>query len=107
MNDTSNNPEQEAVLAALKRSDLIGQEAISPLMADLMTASMTHTHKMTEEVIDRLTRERDEARAELEAVRAAIYKLHESPYVPHPNTYLDALYPDSPTIQTYMPNSGK
>lgn len=68
-------------------------QPISPLVADLITASLTQTHQMTNRVIDNLTEERDEARAELEAVRRRIEELMSGRYMPMPHQVIDALYP--------------
>lgn len=72
--------------------------AISPLVAQLMTASMSQTAATTNAVIDSLTEQRDRAEAELAAIRADVESLLTGPYMPMPDAIWRALNPSDERI---------
>jgi hypothetical protein len=76
-------------------------QPISPLVADLMTASLRQTQQVTSQVIDNLTERAEVAEATLNAVVESITDLLTGPWMPTPDALLSALYPSSELVAVY------
>lgn len=75
---------------------------VSPLVAELITAGLRMTHATTNQLIDNLTADLAEARAELDAVRTGVNDALDGPYMPQPDTIRRALYPPKAMIDLHM-----
>lgn len=69
------------------------------LMGDLMTRSAQENYSVLNGLMEGYKRERDEAWAELELIRARIYELYAEPYVPSERFVLAALRPSRHEIK--------
>lgn len=76
-------------------------QAISPLVADIMTAMMSQTHDVTNNIIESLTARADHSEAEIDAIRAGIQTLLDGPYMPTPDAILRALYPSAEMVDRF------
>ncbi len=74
---------------------------MSPLVADIITASLTQTQQVTTRVIDGLQADNADLRAELAAVRDGVTHLLSGPYMPMPGAIERALYPGKDAIAAY------
>lgn len=77
------------------------EQVIHPLVAEIMTASLTVTKNVTDRVIANLEEDNKDLRAELEAIRETIEILFDQPYMPQPIYIIRALYPSRETIARY------
>jgi hypothetical protein len=75
---------------------------IDPLIADLMVAGMSQTHAMTNRVIENLTRERNELRAELTLIRDGLSDLLHGDFMPTPDAILRRLWPREARVQAQV-----
>lgn len=71
---------------------------ISPLVAELITASLTRTQQVTNQVIENLEAMNADLRAELSAVREEVLALLDGRYMPMPEAIRRALYPSRAAI---------
>jgi hypothetical protein len=67
----------------------------TPFVADVITAMMSQTHATTNSLIDSLTAQLADARADLDAIRFQVEGLLGGPYMPTPDAILRALYPSA------------
>lgn len=67
----------------------------SDLVIQLMQASQAQTAGITTSVIDSLTEQLADSRAEVSAIRNRIDALFAGPYMPTPDAVLAALWPDA------------
>lgn len=81
--------------------------AISPLVAELMTASLTRSHNTTNTYIDIIESQLKATRAELDAVRAGVNALISGTWMPTPAAIRSALYPSDGAVQAQMPEEGE
>lgn len=72
--------------------------AISPLVADLITRNADDLANTTNYLLDRLTAERDEARATLGAIRIGMNHLLNQPWVPSENAIAQVIYSPDPAL---------
>lgn len=72
---------------------------ISPLVAELMTASLTMSHNTTNTYIDIIESQLKATRAELDAVRAGVNDLISGPWMPTPAAIRSALYPSEGAVR--------
>jgi hypothetical protein len=70
----------------------------SPLVADVISASLSMTHQVTDQLIESLTKQVADLTAELEAVRIGVHDLVGGRYMPTPIAILGALYPSDAAI---------
>lgn len=77
----------------------------SPLVADLMQASLTQTHAVTNSVIDNLTERAELAEATLAAIRTAVLDLVGGDFMPTPAAIERALYPRQAVINSHRPGT--
>jgi hypothetical protein len=66
---------------------------ISPMVAELITASLSMTHDATNSLVDSLTEQLAESQASEAAIRAGVLGLLDGPYMPTPAAIERALYP--------------
>lgn len=78
-------------------------QPISPLVAELMTASMTATNAVTGQVIDNLTKRAEEAEAMVKAIRCKVSNLLAGPYMPMPAAIEGALWPSDDYVARFLP----
>jgi uncharacterized coiled-coil protein SlyX len=69
------------------------EQPFSPLVADILTAMTSQTAAITNQVIDGLTEQLADSRAEVDAIRERIHELLSGPYLPNPEAIERALYP--------------
>ncbi len=74
---------------------------IPQLVADLMSASLAETQRITNTVIDNLTEQEATSRAELAADRARIRVLLNGPYQPSSTAIEAALWPSDEDIDRF------
>jgi hypothetical protein len=80
-----------------------GDVIISPLVAQIMTASLAVTHHVTDMVIDNLRTRLAYAEARAAAVEHAILGLIAGPYTPSPWFIERALFPNEEEIERFLP----
>jgi endonuclease III len=79
----------------------------SPLVAEVISASMAHTHAVTNALIESLTERAETAEAELDAIRSQVHQLLSGEYMPTPNAIQRALYPDEATVAAFREEAGR
>ena len=77
------------------------------LALQLMGASSEGLARTTNTLIDNLTAERDELRAEIHAVRDRIDMLLSGPYMPSADSLRSALWPSKATIDKFHPREDR
>lgn len=82
-------------------------ETVPGLVVELMRQNAVDLAHTTNALVDGLTSERDELRATLDAVRTEIKVLLSSPWAPSSHALLNALWPDSETVNAYRPKKEK
>ena len=74
------------------------------LLGQIMEAQLTETHAANNRVLEAVTRERDEARAELLAVQHAVCGLLDSGWMPTSEMLRSVvLFPSKELVAQYMP----
>lgn len=74
-------------------------------VANLLTASITQSQNITNQVIDNLEFEVIERRATIAAIRALMFRLLDSDYMPTPSAIERALYPSQSMVDAYKKSS--
>lgn len=74
---------------------------ISPLVAELLSASLSITHDTTNRLIDSLTTQLADAHAELGTIRHDVTRLADGNYMPTPAAIGRALWPAARRIQMF------
>lgn len=74
---------------------------ISPLIADVITASFALTQSMSNALIDSQTSQNETMRAELDAIRARVGELLDGPYAPSESAIRSALWPSSEFVDLF------
>jgi hypothetical protein len=77
------------------------QPPVSPLVADLIGASLQQTHATANYLIDSLTAQLAERDAKLAAIRAGVMDLIDGDWMPTPAAIQRALYPGAGDIDAY------
>ncbi len=80
---------------------MTAESPISPLVADLITASLSMTHDTTTRLIDSLTEQLDTAHARADAVESGILALLTGPYAPSTTAIERALYPSDNIVDLF------
>lgn len=81
------------------------QQPISPLVADLITASLKQSQWTANTLIDNLTEDLAKAQAEIAAMRAVVSELLDGPYQPTSAAIERALYPSAAMIDRFRDRS--
>jgi hypothetical protein len=76
-------------------------QPISPLVANLITASLAASHATTDTLIDGLTEQRDKAEATVDAIRARVGELLDGPYAPSASAIERALWPSPEVVDRF------
>lgn len=74
---------------------------ISPLVADLITASLSVTHQTTDRLVDSLTAQLADREAELAAIRWSVGELLAGDYMPMPWAIQRALHPSAELVDRF------
>lgn len=96
--------DQTEVMPRVARDD--DTIVMSPLVAQVMEASIRQTQDVTNALIDGLTYQEAELRATLALVRERIAQIANRPYVASPFLYLEALSPSHEDVQERMLRNG-
>jgi len=83
------------------------ESPISPLVADLISASLAQTHSVTNSLIDSLTEQAASSRAEVDAIRTRITALLSGPYQPSPAAIEAALWPTDEFVEHFRTDRGE
>lgn len=81
-------------------------QPISPLVADLMSASLAQTHAVTNSVIDNLTERAELAEATLTAIMVGVDELLDGDYMPTSDAIRRAMLPSRATVDRFRPGGG-
>lgn len=79
---------------------------MSPLVSKLMEASIQMTHATTNALIDNLTYQEAEMRAQLELVCERVAEIANRPYIANSYLYLEALHPRREDVEERMIRNG-
>lgn len=79
---------------------------ISPIIAQVMEASVRQTQDVTNALIGNLQYQEAELRATVELIREAIAEITSRPYVVNPQVYLQAMWPNKADIEARMRLNG-
>lgn len=74
---------------------------ISPLVAQLIEASLAQTFAATDLVVEGLEADLDNALAELAAIREGVLRLLDGRYMPTPAAIERALYPSAELVEDF------
>jgi hypothetical protein len=74
---------------------------ISPLVADIMQASLKMTHDVNDRLIASLQAQVAELRAREKAVEHGVTKLLSGPWMPTPDALIAALYPSAEYVKAF------